>query len=625
MKRLRLSIAVVGLLLLGSLLVADARADSGAGPELTPIGRLRFPDRGFVVNFGSHLALRKAGVRVWENGQQLRQLAFTPAGDSRQKFGVVLVIDASRSMRGKPLAAAFAAARTFSEHVSPSERIGVVTFSARPQVLLEPTGDPATLRQALRHPAVTKNGTHLFDALAAAMDVLRKEQLSSGSVVLLSDGADTGSSKTEAQLAARAKAEKIRIFTIGLRSKSFDGAPLEELALSSGGAYSEASSTKELRPIYEKIGAQLASAYVLRYRSHATPGERVHVLVRTADGGQTVTEYTAPAPRGVPPYHRSPLARFLAWPGSFAVIALLATALMFGAAFVLIRGPKSNLRERLSHFVSVAAEAGERRGSKVSGLLAARAEKSLRNKKWWPRFTEELEIAKITVPPERIVVGACIGTIVAAVVLLLVSPVFCVFALAVPFGVRAFCRRRLQQQRNRFAEQLPDSLQVFASALRAGHSFAGALAVVAADSEEPTQQEFRRVVADDQVGIPVEESLRDVARRMANSDLEQVALVAELQRHSGGNMAEVLDRVIETIRGRFELRRLVHTLTAQGRMARWIVSMLPVFLFVVISVVNPEYEKTLYQSTGGQFALAVAVLMIIAGSYAIKRIVNIKV
>ena len=119
--------------------------------------------------------------------------------------------------------------------------------------------------------------------------------------------------------------------------------------------------------------------------------------------------------------------------------------------------------------------------------------------------------------------------------------------------------------------------------------------------------------------------MRDVARRMDNSDVEQIALVSELQQQTGGNMAEVLDRVIETIRGRFDLRRLVRTLTAQGRMARWIISLLPVFLLLVISILNPKYEQVLYQSTGGQIALAMAALMIMAGSYAIKRIVNIRV
>jgi len=625
MRRRRLLTLAAGLFLLATLLVADAQAAAGSGPELTPIGRLRFPDRGFVVDFDRHLALGTTGVRVWENGERLRHPSFVPAGDSQQRFGVVLVIDASNSMRGKPLAAAFAAARTFSAHVSPSERIGVVTFSARPRVLLEPTADPAALKQALRRPVKTHNGTHLFDALATAMDVLHAEQLSSGSVVLLSDGADTGSTTGPAQLGERAHAGHVRTFMIGLRSRAFERAPLQQLAASSGGVYSEASSPRQLRPIYEKIGAQLASAYVLRYRSHAQRGDRVHVLVQTAAGGQALTEYTAPASRQVPPFRRSLLTRFWAWPGAFAVIALLAAGLVFGSAFALLRGPKSNLRERLSHFVSITAGQDGRGRSRLAALLAERTERALEQRKWWPRFKADLEIAEIEVPPERIVIGAVVGTLLVVVVLAFVSPLFCIFALAVPLGVRSYCRRRLRTLRDLFAEQLPDSLQVLASALRAGHSFSGALAVVAADSDAPAKREFQRVVSDEQIGLPVEDSLREVARRMDNSDVEQIALVAELQRQTGGNMAEVLDRVIETIRGRFDLRRLVRTLTAQGRMARWIVSLLPVFLFAVISMLNPGYEKPLYQSTGGQIVLVLAALLVITGSYVIKRIVEFKV
>ena len=112
---------------------------------------------------------------------------------------------------------------------------------------------------------------------------------------------------------------------------------------------------------------------------------------------------------------------------------------------------------------------------------------------------------------------------------------------------------------------------------------------------------------------------------MKNDDVEQVALLAELQREAGGNMAEVLDTVVETIRDRFDLRRLVKTLTAQGRMARWILSLLPAFLLVVIGLLNPTYMEPLFTSTIGRFALLFATGMVIAGSLVIKRIVNIKV
>jgi tight adherence protein B len=185
--------------------------------------------------------------------------------------------------------------------------------------------------------------------------------------------------------------------------------------------------------------------------------------------------------------------------------------------------------------------------------------------------------------------------------------------------------RKLERRRKAFAEQLPDNLQVLASALRAGHSFVGAMSVVIDDADEPSKTEFGRVVADEQLGVPLEDAIRGVVKRMDNEDLEQVALVAALQRQTGGNMAEVLERVTETIRERFELRRMVKTLTAQGRMTRWIVSALPVTLLIAISIINPQYTKPLFTSTGGRLALMVAAVMVVTGSLVIKKIVNIKV
>ena len=255
----------------------------------------------------------------------------------------------------------------------------------------------------------------------------------------------------------------------------------------------------------------------------------------------------------------------------------------------------------------------------------AGAEESLARTKWWAQFNEELEIARIPMPAVHILVATAVATLLGAVILLLIKPFFVVFALGVPFIARALVHRKLQSVRDDFAEQLPDNLQVLASALRAGHSFVGALSVVAADAPEPAHREFQRVVADDQLGVPIDESLRDVARRMESTELEQVGLLAELQRESGGNMAEVLDTVVETIRDRFDLRRLIKTLTAQGRMARWILTLLPVFLALVISLLNPSYMRPLFTTTQGEVLVALAIVMVVAGSLIIRRIVNIKV
>jgi len=112
---------------------------------------------------------------------------------------------------------------------------------------------------------------------------------------------------------------------------------------------------------------------------------------------------------------------------------------------------------------------------------------------------------------------------------------------------------------------------------------------------------------------------------MKSRDVEQIAMVASLQRETGSNSAEVLDRVIEGIRERQGLRRLVRSLTAQGRLSRWVVTFLPVGLLLVVSLLNPAYMKPLFTHTSGRVMLAIGVVMIVSGSLVIKKIVDIKV
>jgi tight adherence protein B len=185
--------------------------------------------------------------------------------------------------------------------------------------------------------------------------------------------------------------------------------------------------------------------------------------------------------------------------------------------------------------------------------------------------------------------------------------------------------RRVRGQRKQFEDQLPDNLQVIASAMRAGHSFAGALSVVVEDAPEPARRELRRVIADERLGVPLDAAMGTAVRRMASKDLEQVALVAVLQRETGGNTAEVLDRVTEAVRERLALRRMVGSLTAQGRMSRWVLTGIPIFLFAMLTLINPTYMNPLYTTTIGRILLVVSAVMITSGSLVIKRIVDIKV
>jgi len=604
-------------------------APAAEGTRLVSADGARFPERAYILSLPTKLRLAPGQLQVQESGNRVSRLSIVPAAaaDATQ-FGTVLVIDASLSMRGDAINDAIEAARAFAEQRTENRQLAVVAFNRTPSLLVPFTTDSAEIDAALMSPPRLGKGTRVYDAVHHALLLLRDAKVGSGSVVVLSDGADTGSTARLETVEAAARAGHVRIFSVGIRSRSFKPEPLERLAASAGGAYSEASTSAELAQIYEALGTQLANEYLIRYRSFAGPGERVRVRVSVDGVGAAATAYVTPTLPTIPepPFRHSLAYKLWLSPVTMVVVSLLAAALI-AAGFVLVLRPRGrSLRRRMAQFVSLRLPSEAKQGGSLTGRVLVGAERSLETRKWWTRFKETVELAEIRVPAVHLVAWTAIGTLAAMWVFSLIGGYLLgLVGLAVPWAVRSFVNRKAAKTRNRFAEQLSDNLQVLASALRAGHSFVGALSVVVDEAEEPARTEFRRVVADEQLGVPLEDALDVVARRMDNLDLDQVSLVAALQRQSGGNMAEVLDRVTETIRERFELRRMVRTLTAQGRMSRWVVSALPLLLLGALSVLNPTYLAPLFTTTVGKVLLVSGALMVVAGSLVIKRIVEIKV
>ena len=622
-------VVVLALLVVAGLLPAAAGAEGEL--RLTEAGDARFPDRSYVLSLPVGMSLDETRVRILENGEPVDQLSVVPAGEAAEgEFGVVLVIDASKSMSGAAIAGAVEAARAFAEQRSPNQLVAILVFNSTSSVLLPFTTDQGEIEAALARPPALARGTHVYDAVDAALGLLREAEIAAGSVVVLSDGADTGSAASRADVAARARADGVRVFSVGLRSPGFDFAALEQLADGAGGTYTEAASSDDLARVFDELGAKLASEYLVRYRSAAKPDSDVHVAVRVSGvEGIATNLYTSPPLDATPspPYHQSLAERFWRSPAGMLAVAVVC-ALLTGIVLVaLLRPRQRTLRRRMAEFVSLPVRQDEGESARGTELVLAQAEKSFERTRWWARFKEDLELGKVKIAPIHIAAWTAIATAVAAWLLFVVvgTPLVVPLALGVPLLVRSQVKRRVERQRRLFADQLPDNLQVLASALRAGHSLVGALSVVVDDCPEPSREEFRRVIADEQLGVSLEEAFGVVAHRMANRDLDQVALVAALQQETGGNTAEVLDRVSDTIRGRFELRRLVKTLTTQGRMSRWVVSFLPVGLLVLITAINPGYMAPLYTHPLGRVLLLVAGLMVVAGSLVIRRIIDIKV
>lgn len=614
--------------------LAAGGADAAPPLRVTQAGGAQFPDRQFVVGFPSGVRVAATRIHVLENGSPVANLSVLPAGDAgRRAFGVVLAIDASNSMRGAALARARDAAIAFvaDQERFTHQQVAIVYFNNKARVALPFTNDAETLIRALEAPVRTAPETHIYDAIATSTSLLRKAGIAAGSIVVLSDGSDTGSRIGAARATRSARTAHARIFAIGLRSRAFRPATLRSLAAGSRGEYVEAASATQLGATYHALSAQLAGEYLVRYRSAATASQHVHVTV-TVDGAGAfgTASYVAPSIAAAPAagFRRSFGERF--WQSPLALLLVAAgIGLLFGLVVVAFaRRDRTGVRRRVAEFAGATA-APEQVGAVDTGMITGRtgsAELTARRAELWERFELQLALADVPLSAAHVAMLTLAGTLLVALVATAVAgPVGLLLAVTVPVAVYTFVKSKLQRRRAKFAEQLPDNLQVIASALRAGHSLVGALAVLAEDVAEPSQTEFRRVLADEQVGVPLENALADVGERMGSRDLAQISVVAALQRETGGNSAEVIDRVTETIRQRFELRRLVKTLTTQGRMSRWVVSLLPVVLFFVINLINPDYMKPLYENSGGRVLIAVAAAMVVSGSYVIKRIVNIKV
>jgi tight adherence protein B len=318
----------------------------------------------------------------------------------------------------------------------------------------------------------------------------------------------------------------------------------------------------------------------------------------------------------------------------------LATALVVGACAIVVgvtvalilsrRNRIGSVRDRVGEFVSstrVLANEGAS-GEQPAGGLLTRTERSLERECWWDEFKERLDIARIDRPAIEIVYLTVAGTLAGAVLLGALAGSLLgalVGLILVPIIARSLLNRRLQHQRVLFGDQLPAHLQELAAAMRAGHSMITGIGAMSEGASEPSQGEFQRVLADEQLGMLLEDALRLVAVRMHAKDMEQVSLVAELNRQTGGNMAEVLDRVAEAVRARAELNRELRTLTAQARGSRWIVTLIPPTLLVLIDLLNPTYLEPLFSTEAGNFLLVLAVGMIVAGSLVMGRIVRIEV
>ncbi|OLS36899.1 type II secretion system F family protein [Bacillus sp. MRMR6] len=173
--------------------------------------------------------------------------------------------------------------------------------------------------------------------------------------------------------------------------------------------------------------------------------------------------------------------------------------------------------------------------------------------------------------------------------------------------------------------QLIEVLGMMANSMRAGFSFMQAMQLVGKEMPDPLGLEFERLVRQAGLGIPLEEALEEMVERLPNKELEVVVRGILAQRRSGGNLAQLLETMEETIRGRVRILEELNTLTAQGRMSSWIITLLPVALGLYLALVNKEYFSPMLEHPLGWMMLLVGSVSIIIGWAVIQKIIRIEV
>ena len=186
-------------------------------------------------------------------------------------------------------------------------------------------------------------------------------------------------------------------------------------------------------------------------------------------------------------------------------------------------------------------------------------------------------------------------------------------------------RMRIGKRRKAFTEQLGDCLTTVANALRAGYSFQQAMDVVAREMEPPISTEFERVTTDIAMGVTLEEALEQMNKRVGSPDYDLVVTAVLIQREIGGNLAQILDTISDTINERIRMKREINALTAQGRFSAWVLIVLPFVTAAFCYVFNHDQTMMLVTEDSGRIALAVAIIMEFIGFITIRKIVDIKV
>jgi len=556
------------------------------------------------------------------------------AADTAVNFGraksVVLVVDRSQSMKGKPLGEAVAAAQAFADAKPAADQIAVSTFGTQALMLTGFSTGTTDADSALRSIGVDQHqGTALYDDLVLSAHNLAGQSLPGRVILIVTDGNETSSRATLPDVIGAAHAAHASIYVVAIESSRFTPGPLKQLAASTGGKYYAAASTGFLRKIYASIADELSRTWQVEYLTAARPGQKLDVSASVPGQGSASAAVTLSGTSSITA-SKPALPKSVFTTGGTLVVALLVGLLvMFAIRLVFRKSRTEEMRRRIQPHIGDAPKKLKKkrdRSSLLRGLFASTEHVLGKSRQWssLARLLERGDVPLKTVEFAYVILasGLLLGFLFSVFGMhgMFLFVAFMIGAL-IPVG---YVWRKGKKRLAAFDEQLPDLLMAVAASLKAGHSFKQGIQTLVDEAQEPAKKEFQRVLAEASLGRQIDDALTDMAERLGSKNFSFIVTAVTIQNQVGGSLAGLFDMVADTVRQRQQFARKIKALTAMGRASAYVLIALPIFLAMLLTAINRKYMAPLFTTSAGHKLIIAGLIMMVIGSTILRKIVTVK-
>ena len=470
-------------------------------------------------------------------------------------------------------------------------------------------------------------------------------------VIVLTDGDDTASTATIDDAVAAVGESDARVFGVALESPDFNPDPVEQVAAAGDGLFLSTPDPEQLSSLYDQISREISNTLVARFVSPiSTPGDvdfavsyqNLSASSTFAVSGFATTTTTTAGPTTTTTL--APIEGFVvesAAPLDLSTLVLIAAAGMgltlFLFIIILFGRDEEDDPGRFAKRLQAYGRRGAGGSSQEKKSLLERipllnrfteaAEEEVRRRGLLSGVNSTLEQANIPMTAGEAILSmlglAAVGGIFIAIFngpisgLVSFGVLLIVFFFAINFAGG--------REKKRFENQLPDTLTLMSTSLRAGYSLLQATEAVASEAPNPTAREFGRAISEARLGMAVTDSLEGIVNRTQSEDFEWAVMAIDIQREVGGNLAEVLQTVADTMRARNRLKGEIRALTAEGRISAFVLGSLPFALFAFLWFSNRDYLLPLIESTFGLMAIGAGLILMGGGVFWLKKIVDIEI